>query len=274
MAARRALMLLDCLSCSRRSNKFLGIFTRNFSDARVLFSRQPPRRQSCYGTNIARSMCSSQSALDFIDKDITSPTKKDADDTDSTSSLSQNELLKQINIFDTDEKVEIPKAADSHMTSSMLDDELVNKFVNCMMWGGKKSLSQKIFKLAMEEIKKEQLKKQRQSSQPDSVETDPLQIFATAIENCKPVIGVVGMKRAGTVYQVPSAINQRRRRFLAIKWLIKAAREQQKGSARMYKKLAKELMDAYNKEGTVINRKHELHKRAEENRAYAHFRWW
>ncbi|RMX38446.1 hypothetical protein pdam_00016288 [Pocillopora damicornis] len=141
---------------------------------------------------------------DFIDKDkgSTSPTKKDTDDTDSTSSLSQNELLKQINIFDTDEKVEIPKAANSHMTSSMLDDELVNKFVNCMMWGGKKSLSQKIFKLAMEEIKKEQLKKQRQSSQPDSVETDPLQIFATAIENCKPVIGVVGMKRAGTVYQV------------------------------------------------------------------------
>lgn len=176
--------------------------------------------------------------------------------------------------MDIDEKVETPQAADSHMTSSMFDNEVVNKFVNCMMWDGKKSLSQKIFKLAMEEIKKEQLKKQRQSSQPDLVETDPLQIFLDAIENSKPIIGVRAMKKGGNMYQVPTPINQRRRRFLAIKWLITAAREQQKGNARMYKKLAKELLDAYNNEGTVMNKKHELHKRAEDNRAYAHYRWW
>lgn len=182
-----------------------------------------------------------------------------------------------LDILDKDEKFDIPKAADSHITTSVFDNEVVNKFVNCMMWDGKKSLSQKIFKMAMEEIKKEQLQKQRQSSQPHLIETDPLQIFLAAVENSKPVIGVRGTKKGGKVYQVPTPLTPQRRRFLAMKWLITAAREQQKNknkNARMYKKLAKELIDAFNNEGTVIKKKQDLHKRAEDNRAYAHFRWW
>ncbi|CAH3156655.1 unnamed protein product [Porites lobata] len=93
---------------------------------------------------------------------------------------------------------------------------------------------------------------------------------------CKPIVGVRGMNRGGKVYQVPIPLPPQRRRFLAIKWLITAAREQQKTNenARMYKKLAKELLNAYNNEGTVIKKKRELHRRAEDNRAYAHYRWW
>ncbi|CAH3198530.1 unnamed protein product, partial [Porites evermanni] len=144
------------------------------------------------------------------------------------------------NISDKDEELEIPRAADSHLTPSIFDNELVNKFVNCMMWDGKKSLSQKILKMALEDIKTEQLQKQRESTNPDSIQTDPLQIFLEAVENCKPIVGVRGMNRGGKVYQVPIPLPPQRRRFLAIKWLITAAREQQKTNknARMYKKLA------------------------------------
>lgn len=180
-----------------------------------------------------------------------------------------------LNISDKDEELELPKAADSHLTPSVFDNELVNKFVNCMMWDGKKSVSQTIFKRTLEDIKTEQLKKQRESSTPDSVQTDPLQIFLEAVENCKPVVGVISMTRGGRVFQVPTPLKPNRRRFLAIKWLITAAREEKSNrNARMYKKLAKELLDAYNNEGTVIKKKRELHKRAEDNRAFAHFRWW
>ncbi|XP_074638792.1 small ribosomal subunit protein uS7-like [Acropora palmata] len=181
-----------------------------------------------------------------------------------------------LNISHLDEKLEIPKAADSHLTPSIFDDELVNKFVNCMMWDGKKSVSQTILKMALEDIKAEQLKKRRMSSDPESILADPLKIFTEAVENCKPVVGVIAMRRGGRVFQVPTPLPPNRRRFLAIKWLITAAREQQKTNknARMYKKLAKELLDAYNNEGTVIKKKIELHKRAEDNRAFAHYRWW
>ncbi|CAH3039837.1 unnamed protein product [Pocillopora meandrina] len=114
------------------------------------------------------------------------------------------------------------------MTSSMLDDELVNKFVNCMMWGGEKSLSQKIFKLAMEEIKKEQSKNRyvfeiHFFSGPLSICRHPTDVFYDTFLKREHLHTIFYSHVCN--FQVPSAINQRRRRFLAIKWLIKAARE-------------------------------------------------
>ncbi|XP_078347925.1 small ribosomal subunit protein uS7-like isoform X2 [Oculina patagonica] len=256
MAARRASTLLNCLSCSRQNNKFLGVVARHFSTSRAAAVEASLRNIS----DTAENSHLTESPFD--------------------SELVKTELrssLARLDISDKDEKFEIPRAADGHITSSVFDNEVVNKFVNCMMWDGKKSLSQKIFKMAMEEVKKEQLRKQRESSKPELIETDPLQIFLAAVENSKPVIGVTGMKRGGKVYQVPMPLTPQRRRFLAMKWLITAARDQQKKinkNARMYKKLSKELMDAYNNQGTVIRKKQELHKRAEDNRAYAHYRWW
>ncbi|XP_073246800.1 small ribosomal subunit protein uS7-like isoform X2 [Porites lutea] len=241
MAARKATLVVNCLKYSRQSSNPHGVIFRSLSISKAKTSRPSLRSQSC--PMVARNMCSS---------------------------------LASLNISDKDEELEIPRAADSHLTPSIFDNELVNKFVNCMMWDGKKSLSQKILKMALEDIKTEQLQKQRESTNPDSIQTDPLQIFLEAVENCKPIVGVRGMNRGGKVYQVPIPLPPQRRRFLAIKWLITAAREQQKTNknARMYKKLAKELLNAYNNEGTVIKKKRELHRRAEDNRAYAHYRWW
>ncbi|KAJ7384382.1 ribosomal protein S7 [Desmophyllum pertusum] len=143
MAARKASVLLNCLSCSRQNNKLLGVVTRSLSHSRArIVTPSLSLTPSC--SMVPRSMCSSLATLDISDKD---------------------------------EKIEIPKAADSHLTESVFDNELVNKFVNCMMWDGKKSLSQNIFKMTMEEIKKEQLQKQRESSKPDLVETESTRDF-------------------------------------------------------------------------------------------------
>jgi small subunit ribosomal protein S7 len=101
--------------------------------------------------------------------------------------------------------------------------------------------------------------------------TEPMSVFRQAVENCKPTVGIVRIKRSGRTYQVPALIPERRRRFLSIKWLITAAR--QKGGHGMDKRLAAELMDAYKNEGSVIKKKIEMHKLADANRAYAHYRW-
>ncbi|XP_065837734.1 small ribosomal subunit protein uS7-like [Oscarella lobularis] len=154
--------------------------------------------------------------------------------------------------------------ADSHANPSIFYDELANKFVNCMMWDGKKSLSQQIFRRALYDVKKEQTKEEWDSS--------PLEIFHKAVENAKPVVGITKIRRAGKMYQVPGPLAEKRRRFLAIKWIITAARE--RPGHGMSRKLALELVDAYKGEGTVIRKKVELHKIAEANRAFAHYRWW
>ncbi|XP_068717400.1 small ribosomal subunit protein uS7m-like [Montipora capricornis] len=241
-AVRRGTVLLTCLTCSRQNKKLPGVVS-SYLSRYIAITDKTFLRKTQHVAAGTRSMCSSFSAL---------------------------------NISDQDEELEIPKAADSHLTPSIFDNEHVNKFVNCMMWDGKKSVSQSILKKALEDVKAEQLKKRRISADPESIQTDPLKVFLEAVENCKPVVGVIAMRRAGRVFQVPTPLPPNRRRFLAIKWLITAAREQQKTNknARMYKKLAKELLDAYNNEGTVIKKKIELHKRAEDNRAYAHYRWW
>lgn len=179
-------------------------------------------------------------------------------------------------IVTEEEAARLQKATDSQLVrQSAFHDELVNKFTNCMMWDGKKSVAREIMRSAFERIKEIQLEKKHKSSEPEKVETNPLTIFYTAVENSKPIIGCQTMKKGGKNYSVPTPLPDSRRRFLAIKWLITAARDQSgPRDARMYNKLAKELLDAYNNEGAVIKKKTELHKVAEANRAFAHFRWW
>eukprot|EP00112_Aurelia_sp_Birch-Aquarium-sp1_P016094 Seg3616.3 transcript_id=Seg3616.3/GoldUCD/mRNA.D3Y31 product="28S ribosomal protein S7 mitochondrial" pseudo=true protein_id=Seg3616.3/GoldUCD/D3Y31 len=179
-------------------------------------------------------------------------------------------------IVTEEEAAKLKRATDSQLVKqSQFDDELVNKFVNCMMWDGKKALARNIMKSTFEKIKEIQLAKREKSTDPDSIEVDAFKIFHKAIENSKPYIGCQTMKKGGKNYMVPTPLPDSRRRFLAIKWMITAAREQNgPKDAKMYNKLAKELLDAYNEEGTVIRKKNELHKVAEANRAFAHFRWW
>ena len=135
---------------------------------------------------------------------------------------------------------------------------LAEKFVNSMMWDGKKAVSQQIFYGAMDKI-------QERSGD------DPLKLFKKAVENCKPLLEVKTRRVGGANYQVPVEVPANRRTSLAIRWILQNARSRpEKG---MSEKLANELSDAANLRGGAIKKKDDVHRMAEANRAFAHYRW-
>ncbi len=136
-------------------------------------------------------------------------------------------------------------------------DRLVQKFINKLMWDGKKSKAEKIFYSAMELIK------QRTGQ-------DPLEIFYKALENVRPVLEVRPRRVGGATYQVPVEVPPRRQNSLAIRWLVQAARARSGKS--MIEKLANELIDASRGQGGAVKKKEDTHRMAEANRAFAHFR--
>jgi len=137
--------------------------------------------------------------------------------------------------------------------------KLVSKFINCLMWDGKKSVAQKLFYDAMETVTK-QMK-----------DVPPLELFETAISNIKPYVEVRSRRVGGANYQVPMQVNKRRQQSLAFRWLINACRTE--GGRRMSQRLANELMAAYKKEGKAMNTREQTHRMAEANKAFAHFAW-
>jgi small subunit ribosomal protein S7 len=148
-------------------------------------------------------------------------------------------------------------------TREILPDPLYNstlaeKFVNSMMWQGKKQTAQRIFYVAMDRIK-------------ERTGDDPLKLFKKAVENCKPVLEVKTRRVGGANYQVPVEVPNNRRTSLAIRWLIINARGRAEKS--MPEKLANELNDAANMRGGAIKKKDDVHRMAEANKAFAHYRW-
>src|SRR5512146_2837962 len=142
---------------------------------------------------------------------------------------------------------------------SRFNSKLVSKFINCLMWDGKKSVAQKIFYDAMD-IAKEKVK-----------EVPPLELFETAINNVKPFVEVRSRRVGGANYQVPMQVNKKRQQSLAIRWILEACRE---SSGRpMSVRLADELMAAYKKEGKAMTTRENTHRMAEANKAFAHFAW-
>jgi len=140
----------------------------------------------------------------------------------------------------------------------LYNSTLAEKFVNSMMWDGKKSVSQGIFYDAMDKIR-------------DRTGDDALKLFKKAVENCKPVLEVKTRRVGGANYQVPIEVPSNRRTSLAIRWLLVSARSRpEKG---MPEKLAAELMDAANMRGGAIKKKDDVHRMAEANKAFAHYRW-
>jgi small subunit ribosomal protein S7 len=135
---------------------------------------------------------------------------------------------------------------------------LAEKFVNSMMWDGKKAVSQKIFYDAMDKIK-------------DRSQDDPLKLFKKAVENCKPLVEVKTRRVGGSNYQVPVEVPNNRRTSLAIRWLLMNARSRPEKT--MPEKLANELNDAANMRGGAIKKKDDVHRMAEANKAFAHYRW-
>ncbi len=135
---------------------------------------------------------------------------------------------------------------------------LVEKFICSMMWDGKKNTAQGIFYDSMEKIR-------------ERSGDDPLKLFKKAVENCKPLLEVKTRRVGGANYQVPIEVSQTRRTSLAIRWIVLNARGRaEKG---MPEKLANELNDAANMRGGAIKKEDDVHRMAEANKAFAHYRW-
>src|ERR1700709_2520704 len=140
----------------------------------------------------------------------------------------------------------------------LFNSTLVEKFVNSMMWDGKKTTSQKIFYRAMDILR-------------ERSNDDPLKAFKKAVENAKPLLEVKTRRVGGANYQVPIEVPQNRRTSLAIRWILGNARGRaEKGMA---DKLANELNDAANLRGGAIKKRDDVHRIAEANKAFAHYRW-
>jgi small subunit ribosomal protein S7 len=136
--------------------------------------------------------------------------------------------------------------------------DLVTKFINSMMYGGRRAISQQIMYEAFNQM---QAKTQE----------DPLKVFKRAVDNVKPSLEVKSRRVGGSNYQVPVEVNPARRTSLALRWLISFARKRPERT--MVSKLANELMDAANMRGGAVKKKEDTHKMAEANKAFAHYRW-
>jgi small subunit ribosomal protein S7 len=137
-------------------------------------------------------------------------------------------------------------------------DKLVTKFINKIMWEGKKSKAELIVYGSFDLIEKRS-------------KTDPLKLFRTALENIKPVIETKSRRVGGSTYQVPVEVKPDRRVSLAMRWLISFARARKEST--MAERLAAELIDAANNRGLSVKKREDTHKMAEANKAFAHYRW-
>ena len=139
------------------------------------------------------------------------------------------------------------------------ESKLASKFINSLMWEGKKSIARQVFYDALDLV---------HQKVPGE---EPLEVFTTAITNVKPVVEVRSKRVGGATLQVPHEIKRERQQALAFRWLLSAARGK-KGKP-IARRLAEELFDAYNKQGTAFTTRENTHKMAEANKAYAHFAW-
>ncbi|MEN5084333.1 30S ribosomal protein S7 [Bosea sp. TWI1241] len=137
-------------------------------------------------------------------------------------------------------------------------DVIVTKFMNSVMYEGKKSTAEGIVYGAFDIIE-------------GKLKTDPLAVFKSALENVAPAIEVRSRRVGGATYQVPVEVRTERRQALAIRWLIAAARS--RNDRTMVERLSSELIDAANNRGSAVKKREDTHRMAEANRAFSHYRW-
>ena len=137
-------------------------------------------------------------------------------------------------------------------------DTIVTKFMNAIMFDGKKSAAERIVYGALDQVQE----KTRQ---------EPVPVFHQALDNVAPHVEVKSRRVGGATYQVPIDVRPERRQALAIRWLIAAARN--RNETTMIERLSGELMDAANNRGTAVKKREDTHKMAEANRAFSHYRW-
>lgn len=138
---------------------------------------------------------------------------------------------------------------------------LAGKFINCLMWDGKKTVAQSVFYDALDEI-------ERRGEVSDAT---PIEIFEQALDNIKPYIEVRSKRVGGASYQVPMQVNKARQQSLAIRWLLEAVRD--KKGRPTHLKLADEVLAGYKKEGVAYTKRENTHRMADANKAFAHFAW-
>lgn len=137
------------------------------------------------------------------------------------------------------------------------NDTLVTRFINCMMWDGKKSTAQRIFYDALDKITKD-------------TSVDGYETWKTALANVTPEVEVRSKRIGGSTFQIPMEVRQDRKISLSIKWIIKYSRDRNGKS--MAEKLSNELIAASKGEGSAVKKKEDIHRMAEANKAFAHFR--
>ena len=135
---------------------------------------------------------------------------------------------------------------------------VLSKFINFVMYDGKKDAAEKIIYTALDQIK-------------NKTKNDPIKIFNDAVNNIRPNLEVRSRRVGGATYQVPQEVKTKRSQTLALRWLLEAARKRKYKT--MSEKLFNELMDASQKKGTAIKKKEDTHRMSESNKAFAHFRW-
>ncbi|WP_411822881.1 30S ribosomal protein S7 [Leptospira sp. 'Mane'] len=138
------------------------------------------------------------------------------------------------------------------------NDKVITKFINCLMFDGKKSVAESVFYDALEVINKK-------------TGQDPFQVFQEALENVKPQVEVKSRRVGGVTYQVPIEVRPERRLALGIRWLIRYSRDRNEKS--MKNKLAAEFMEAQKGTGSAIKKKEDIRKMADANKAFSHYRW-
>jgi small subunit ribosomal protein S7 len=140
----------------------------------------------------------------------------------------------------------------------LYNSALITKFINCMMYGGKRSTAQAIMYGALNVVQQK-------------TQEDPLKVFKKAVDNVKPSLEVKSRRVGGSNYQVPVEVNPARRTSLALRWLIGFSRKRPERG--MVQKLASEILDAANLRGGAVKKREDTHKMAEANKAFAHYRW-
>ncbi|MBO6487899.1 MAG: 30S ribosomal protein S7 [Pelagibacteraceae bacterium] len=137
--------------------------------------------------------------------------------------------------------------------------EVVSKFINSIMYDGKRSTAEKILYTALDKIKNKNKDK------------DPIEIFNSAVHNVRPNLEVRSRRVGGATYQVPVEVKSNRSQTLALRWILAASKKRKNKT--MAEKIFFELVDASQKKGSAVKKKEDVHKMAESNKAFAHFRW-
>ena len=144
------------------------------------------------------------------------------------------------------------------IVDSRYKSTIIPKLINSIMYDGKKTIAEKIVYDALEKIK-------------SKTKDEPINIFNDAIKNVRPTVEVRSRRVGGATYQVPVEVKSKRSQALAIRWLIDASRKRK--DKKMSDKIFNEIYDAYQNKGSAIKKKEDMHKMAESNKAFAHFRW-